>query len=447
MTQPTPLPPGWRTCVLDDLKADIANAIVGGPFGSELVRADYAEDGVPVIRGTNLGTGERRFYTDDFVYVSDSKADDLARHQARPGDVIVTQRGTLGQVGLVPPGTRWSRFLLSQSQMKITCDPARADPEYIYYWMLTPEVRDYTIRHAITTGVPHTNLAILRQTPVRLPPPAEQRAIARALGQIDERIALCEAQDDQLDRLARLIFRAWFLDHAPAYANRDGTNHASADDDEQALFPDAFTNTDQLGRIPRGWTPTPLASLAEFNNGTAFASADLCARTHPGGRPIIKIGEIKRGITDQTQYAYQPRRARPIEDGALLMSWSGNPQTSIGTSIWYGGPGWLNQHIFLVEPPAAHWRGFLYCLLRELQPRFVEFARSKQTTGLGHVTQADLRALYVARPPDPVVTAFDRRLADVFARIAANGAHLRELIRARRHLLVAFTRGQLTAPQ
>jgi type I restriction enzyme S subunit len=447
MTPATPsLPPGWRTCVLDDVKADVANAIVGGPFGSELVRSDYTDTGVPVIRGTNLGSGERRFYTDDFVFVSEAKADDLARHVARPGDVVITQRGTLDQVGLVPAGTRWPRFVLSQSQMKLTCDPAKADPEYIYYWLLTPESRDYTARHAITTGVPHTNLAILRQTPVRLPPPAQQRAIARTLGVLDARIEVCESMDLDLDRLARLVFRAWFLEHAPTYARREGAVHPSVDPGESAMFPDDV-EASVIGRIPRTWVPTPLAELATFNNGTAFVPDDICPRTCAGAKPIIKIGEIKRGITDQTQFAIDPRRARPIDSGDLLMSWSGNPQTSIGTFLWHGGPAWLNQHIFKVDPPATHWKGFLYCLLRELQPRFVEFARSKQTTGLGHVTQADLRGLLVARPPDQLVATFDRRIAPVFARIAANGAYLRDLIRTRQHLLVALTRGTLPAPE
>lgn len=439
------LPPGWRTCVLDDIKADIANAIVGGPFGSELVRSDYTPDGVPIIRGTNLGTGQRRFYTDDFVYVSETKADALARHTARPGDVIVTQRGTLGQVGLVPQDTAWPRFILSQSQMKLTCDPAKADPEYIYYWLLTPEARDYTERHAITTGVPHTNLAILRQTPVRLPPPAQQRNIARALGVLDDRIATCEAQNTELDRLVRLVFRTWFRDFQPTYARRAGQLHPSTEPSESALFPDDI-EASEIGRIPRTWVPTPVAQLATFNNGTAFNADDLCPSTHPMGKPIIKIGEIKRGFTDQTQYARNPRKARPIDSGDLLMSWSGNPQTSIGTFLWHGGPAWLNQHIFKVEPRATHWKSFMYCLLRELQPRFVEFARSKQTTGLGHITQADLRSLLVARPPDILVLAFDKRVAPTFARIAANGALLRDLLRTREHLLVALTRGTLTAP-
>lgn len=447
MTTTSPaLPPGWRTCVLEDIKSDAPNAIVGGPFGSELVRADYTDHGVPVIRGTNLGTGERRFYTDDFVFVSESKADELGRHIARPGDVVVTQRGTLGQVGLVPAGTPWSRFVLSQSQMKLTCDPALADPEYIYYWLLTPEARDWTERHAITTGVPHTNLAILRQTPVRLPPPAQQRAIARTLGTLDARIEVCEAMNVDLDRLARLVFRAWFRDFAPTYARRDGELHAATDLAESVLFPDDV-EASELGRIPRGWVPTPLAQLARFENGTAFDASDLCPSTHAGSKPIIKIAEIKRGLTEQTQYARTPRKSRPIDSGDLLMSWSGNPQTSIGTFLWHGGPAFLNQHIFRVAPPSAHWKSFLYCLLRELQPQFVEFARSKQTTGLGHVTQADLRGLHVARPPDALVQAFDRRIAATFARIAGNGAMLLDLTRARDHLLVSLTTGAVPAPE
>lgn len=434
------LPPGWVACTLDDIKALAPYAIAGGPFGSDLVRADYVADGVPVIRGGNLGAGERRFYTDDLVFVSEAKADRLARHIARPGDVVVTQRGTLEQVGLVPQGTPWRRFILSQSQMKITCNPARADPEYIYYWLLTPEVRDYVARHTITSGVPHTNLAILRATPVRLPPLAQQRAIARALGRIDARAALAEAVNDQLDRLARLVFRAWFIEHAPTDSRSRGERHASTSPAEAELFPAALAPA-PAGPLPRGWRALPLTDCATYQNGTAFSAADF--GPDGLGRPIIKIAEIKRGITDQTRFALDPPGARAIDDGDILMSWSGNPHTSIGTFLWHGGPAWLNQHIFKVIPPAPRWRAFTYCLLRELQPRLVELARSRQTTGLGHVSQKDMQTILVARPPDALAEAFERRTAPIFARIAANGALLPALARAREALLVKLTSGEL----
>ena len=48
------LPSGWTACTVDNIKAPIRNAVVSGPFGSNLVRKDYRASGVPVIRGNNL---------------------------------------------------------------------------------------------------------------------------------------------------------------------------------------------------------------------------------------------------------------------------------------------------------------------------------------------------------------------------------------------------------
>ena len=86
---------------------------------------------------------------------------------------------------------------------------------------------------------------------------------------------------------------------------------------------------------------------------------------------------------------------------------------------------------------------FTYCLLRELQPRFIELARSRQTTGLGHVSQKDMQTILVPRPPEALAQAFERRTAPIFARIAANGALLPVLARAREALLVKLTSGEL----
>ncbi len=444
----TPLPPGWRLCTLDDVKAPGPHAIAGGPFGSDLGRADYilpgepGEPGVPVIRGSNLGAGERRFYTDDLVFIREAKADALTRHTARPDDVIITQRGTLEQVGLVPAGTPWPRFILSQSQMKITLDRELADPEYIYYWLLTPEVRDYVARHTISAGVPHTNLAILRATPLRLPPLAQQRAIARALAIVDARAELAQTMDHELDRLVRLLFRTWFFEHAPTDSRAAGALHVATSASEAALFPDT-REPGPIGPLPTGWRAVPLPECASFQNGTPFTGDDFGRTGH--GKPVIKIGEIKRGVTEQTRWAEDPPGARAIDDGDLLMSWSGNPYSSIGTFLWHGGPAWLNQHIFKVVPPAPCWRAFTYCLLRELQPRFVQLARSRQTTGLGHVSQKDMATLIVPRPPETLAEAFERRTAPAFARIAAHGLLARTLARTRETLLVKLTSGELPA--
>ena len=122
----------WADVSIAELQAARKWALNGGPFGSKLVSRDYVEAGVPVIRGANL-PNDKRFSFEDFVFVSEEKADELLANNAHPGDVVFTQRGTLGQVGIIPEDAPFTRFVISQSQMKLTVDKARVDAMWLFH--------------------------------------------------------------------------------------------------------------------------------------------------------------------------------------------------------------------------------------------------------------------------------------------------------------------------
>lgn len=109
-----------------------------------------------------------RWVAGDFAYVSTDKAAALSANTARPGDIVFTQRGTLGQVALVP-NSPYEKYVVSQSQMKLTVDPEKADSLFLYYLFSSPIQQEYIRQNSIQVGVPHTNLGILRDTPVILP--------------------------------------------------------------------------------------------------------------------------------------------------------------------------------------------------------------------------------------------------------------------------------------
>ena len=114
---------------------------------------------------------------------------------------------------------------------------------------------------------------------------------------------------------------------------------------------------------------------------------------------MIKIAEIKGGISKQTKFTQQTfDESVRVSPGDLLFSWSGQPETSIDAFWWRGPEGWLNQHVFRVTPREGIDAVFFYHLLRYLKPNFVSIARNKQTTGLGHVTKRDLENIEVAYP-------------------------------------------------
>ena len=148
-------------------------------------------------------------------------------------------------------------------------------------------------------------------------------------------------------------------------------------------------------QFPIHWDRRSLYSMAQWVNGLAYRNIEFSA----DGRPIIKIAEIKGGISDQTKFTHQNfDESVRVCAGDLLFSWSGQPETSID-AFWYRGPeGWLNQHIFRVTSSAEIDTTFFFYILRYLNPNFVAIARNKQTTGLGHVTKRDLENIEAALP-------------------------------------------------
>jgi len=252
----------WPKLTVSEVAAARRHALVGGPFGSNLVSSDYVASGVPVIRGQNMGS---RWVGGDFVFVTDSKARSLKANLARPGDLLFTQRGTLGQVALVPPEP-FESYLISQSQMKLTVDGNKADSLFLYYVFSSHEQQDYIRQRAIQTGVPHTNLGILRNTPIPVPPINEQRAIAIVLGTLDDKIELNRRMNETLQAIARALFKSWFVDYDPVRGKVDGRDTGLpkrlAD-----LFPNSFEDS-ELGEIPTGWQVTCVGELATVVGGS-----------------------------------------------------------------------------------------------------------------------------------------------------------------------------------
>lgn len=147
------IPKGWRVCSI----GDICQRVAMGPFGSDIKTDNFVESGVPIVRGSNLTDG---FVEDSFVYVSEEKAEELRNANAFPGDIVITHRGTLGQVGLIPESSRFPRYVVSQSQMLVSVSQAVATPGYLYEFLRSPSGQHSLLANTSQTGVP----AIARPT-------------------------------------------------------------------------------------------------------------------------------------------------------------------------------------------------------------------------------------------------------------------------------------------
>lgn len=285
--------------------------------------------------------------------------------------------------------------------------------------------------------MPNLNTSILSACPIIVPPLPEQRAIAATLGALDDKIEMNRKLNATLEAMARALFRDWFVDFGPTRAKMEA-RAPYLSPDLWSLFPDRLDDESK----PEGWAYEPLLDLAEWVNGAAYKNMHFSDA--PDALPVIKIAELKNGVTGNTQRTATDLGPRYlINDGELLFSWSGNPDTSIDTFLWTGGKAWLNQHIFAVRQNGKRSKPYLHALLKFLKPEFAELARNKQTTGLGHVTKADMQRMMVCAASPEVHQAFDRLIEPIFNQALGLQTETRTLAKTRDLLLPRLMSGEL----
>ena len=242
--------------------------------------------------------------------------------------------------------------------IRVRLNPQIADSMFYYYYFKSfNSPIKAIIQHCVQAGIKASDLEKLF---VAVPPLEIQTKISGILSKIDDKIEENNRINKNLLHQAQALFISWFIDYIP------------------------FNGTK-----PNRWKNISVYELAEYINGAAFKKNEYADK----GVPIIKITELKNGITDATQYCCTEKDAKYyIDDRDILFSWSGNPDTSIDAFLWSNGKAILNQHTFRVvskyNAPA-----FTFFLLKYLKPQFTHIASNKQTTGLGHVTVADLKRL------------------------------------------------------
>ena len=131
--------------------ADLISEISMGPFGSNIKVECFIDEGIPVLNGSNLDGFVLK--EELFRYVTEEKADSLGKANAHRGDVVVTHRGTLGQIVFIPENSLYDRYVISQSQFRVRCNE-KILPEYLVYYFHTRIGQHKLLSNASQVGVP-----------------------------------------------------------------------------------------------------------------------------------------------------------------------------------------------------------------------------------------------------------------------------------------------------
>lgn len=189
--------------------ADLIDEIAMGPFGSNIKVSCFVDSGVPVLNGSNLegfSLSEKAFR-----FVTKEKADSLNKANAHRGDIVITHRGTLGQIAFIPQDSRYDRYVISQSQFRVRCND-KVLPEYLVYYFHTPIGQHKLLSNASQVGVPALARpsSTFQQIEVVLPELSIQKRVVEIISTIQKKIANNQELNDNLQQQAAALFSSLY---------------------------------------------------------------------------------------------------------------------------------------------------------------------------------------------------------------------------------------------
>ena len=410
--------------------AKLAKRTATGPFGSAIGSRYFLDAGVPVIRGSNLSQDvSSRLVDENLVFVSNEKASEFSRSEARRGDLVFTCWGTIDQVGLIDSRARYDRYIVSNKQMLLTPDPSKADSLFLYYYFSSPKVRTEILNQGIGSSVPGFNLGQLRAFKVLLPPLVKQKAIASVLGALDDKIELNRRMNITLNAVARLLFQSWFVDFDAVRANTDQTRFVIPND---SLFTDSIVKSER-NHLPYGWSLGKLKDA--FNLTMGQSPPGDTYNDQSNGLPFYQ---------GRTDFGFRYPKRRVFCSAPTRIAKAGDTLVSVRAPV--GDINMADEECSIGRGVAAvrHKSGaiaYTYQAMASLSPDFENF--EGEGTVFGSINKQNFENLPFIIPPLEIVTTYERLTYPLEEQVRVLEYQSRNLAAMRDALLPKLLSGEL----
>lgn len=396
---------GWPMVPLKDASEHITVGFVGPQANL------FVDDGVPLLRGQNV----KPFRLDltNLKFVPDEVHKKWKKSALEAGDVVIVRVGYPGVACVIPVGLG---PLNAASLVIVRPDRTILRSQYLALLLNSPWGRERVQGVLVGSAQQVLNTQSVAALRVPIPPIPYQDAVLSIFGAVDDLIENNRRRIALLEQTAQAIYREWFV-----YFRYPGHDHDTIVDSP-------------YGPMAAGWEWRPFSDLATFLNGFAFKPAHW----QGSGFPIVKIKELKQGVTPSTpRYHGDDIAARyRVQRGDLLFSWS----ASLEAYLWAWEPALLNQHLFKVTPSVGVTQSWLFLALRE---RMGEFRSRSQGTTMKHIKRGALSEVCVVTPTLDVMTAFDRRVKPILDEVLSLSAALAPLEALRDLLLPKLVAGAI----
>ncbi len=356
------------------------------------------------------------FNFSDCAFITEQKDSLLRKGKMIRQDVILTTRGTVGNVAFFDDTVPFEHIRINSGMVILRPRPSVLHPRYLYLFVRSPDFHSQALSLRTGSAQPQLPIRDIKKIEIPIPPLPEQRAIAHILGSLDDKIELNRRMNRTLEAIAQAIFKSWFVDFDPVRAKAEG-RPTGLPDDIAALFPDNFEDS-ELGEIPKGWRVMPLSEVVNIIGG---GTPKTKVKEYWGGNiPWFSVvdapTETDVFVIDTekhiTKLGVDKSSTKVLRKGTTIISARG----TVGKCALVGRPMAMNQSCYGIQGKNGESDYFVYFNIRR---QVSDLQRSGHGSVFNTITRDTFKTIRIACPTTNITTSYEEIVHPVMELVLA----------------------------
>ena len=398
----------WKEVDIEQTSIEIIDGDRGKnyPKNNELTNSGYCL----FLSAANVTKNGLQFSNNSFI--TKEKDALLRKGKLMPQDIVLTTRGTVGNVGFYGDDVPYLNMRIN-SGMVIIRPGEDFDTMFLYLYLRSCYFRAQITQFQSGSAQPQLPISTLQKMKVIKPDIAAQRRIASILSSLDRKIELNNKINADLEEMAQAIFKNWFVDFEPFKGGK---------------FVDS-----ELGMIPEGWKVGTLADIAEITMGQSPAGNSLNENREG---MIFYQGSSDFGFRFPSIRVFTTEPKRLAVANSVLFS----VRAPVGDINVAKEECCIGRGVASIKSKYGH-DSYLFYTMKSLHKLFDSF--DGEGTVFGSINKKTLSAIQILLPSDGIVEQFNNIASSFDDRIRSLSDESSRLSLLRDTLLPRLMSGEL----
>ena len=415
----------WNKRVLSDCVQ-----FIDGDRGKNYPRKqDLLETGSCLFLDTGNVTKSGFDFTDK-VFISGEKDHQLRKGKLQREDVVLTTRGTLGNVGFFSDSVPFESIRIN-SGMLILRAKDELNSGYLYYWLQGPQARGQIQGAKTGSAQPQLPVKTLSRFRVEYPNLDTQKRIVDVLAKYDALIENNRKQIKLLEEAAQRLYKEWFIDlRFPGHEDAE---------------------TDPETGLPEGWLPDwPIGDLVErLESGKrpkgGIDKSLVSGIPSIGAENVLGVGRYNYASEKLIPVEYFENMRKGIVHDRDVLVYKDGAYTGRVSLVQDGFPYSkcaVNEHVFLVSSKSDSDQHWLYFTL-ERESIFDAIQKVAISSAQPGINQDDFRSIKTLIPTEDLRRHFSDTVSHLVSQIILLAKQSRAAEIARNRLLPRLMEGEI----